>query len=273
MKKHLISILSALILLFGVMLMLYPIISDYWNSLHQSRAIAGYAGQIQTINDERYQQIWQEAEAYNHTLLYKGGARVLGEQEMIQYHSLLNPGENGIMGSLEIPLIKVSLPIYHGTDETVLQIAVGHVEWSSLPVGGQSSHCVLSGHRGLPSARLFTDLDQLSLGDQFILKIMNEKLVYEVDQIVVTNPEQTEELVIEEGEDFCTLVTCTPYGINSHRLLVRGKRVTIQEQAEILTISADAEVMKLPVRFLFVVFVLFAGMMLFAYQSLVKMKP
>ena len=144
------------------------------------------------------------------------------------------------MGYIEIPSIDVMLPIYHGTSEEVLQTAIGHIEGSSLPIGGPSTHCVISGHRGLPSARLFTDIDQLSEGDTFTLLVLDETLTYEVDQIRIVEPDDTSLLTIEEGQDLCTLVTCTPYGVNSHRLLVRGHRVENQETAGVLRITADA---------------------------------
>lgn len=150
------------------------------------------------------------------------------EEERAEYESLLNVSGNGIIGYIEIPMIQCSLPIYHGTEESVLQIAVGHIEGSSLPTGGAGTHCVLSGHRGLPSAKLFTDLDQLAEGDTFILRILDETLTYEVDQIRTVEPYELDDLGIEEGKDYCTLVTCTPYGINTHRLLVRGRRVDNQ---------------------------------------------
>ena len=144
------------------------------------------------------------------------------------------------MGYIEIPSIDVHLPIYHGTDDAVLQIAVGHLEWTSLPVGGESTHCVLSGHRGLPSARLFTDLDQLKEGDYFMLNILDETLTYEVDQIRIVEPQETDDLLIVEGEDLVTLVTCTPYGINTHRMLVRGRRIATEEVRAVRRVTADA---------------------------------
>ena len=153
---------------------------------------------------------------------------------------MLDISDNGIMGYIEIPSIKCSLPIYHGVDEAVLQIAVGHIEWTSLPVGGESTHCVLSGHRGLPSAKLFTNLDQLVVGDIFIMRVLDETLTYEVDQIRIVEPQDVEALKIVPGEDLCTLVTCTPYGVNTHRLLVRGHRVENQTDAAMIYVTADA---------------------------------
>ena len=164
----------------------------------------------------------------------------MSEEQKKQYEQLLNVSGDGIMGYIEIPSINCSLPIYHGTQESVLQIAVGHIEWSSLPVGGASSHCVVSGHRGLPSAKLFTNLDELSKGDTFMLRVLDEVLTYEVDQILIVEPQETGALQIEEGKDYCTLVTCTPYGINTHRLLVRGHRIDNIEEAKTIRVTADA---------------------------------
>ena len=165
---------------------------------------------------------------------------MLTNEQVAEYNELLNVGGNGIMGYIEIPSLKVVLPIYHGTDEGVLQVAIGHLQWSSLPIGGKSTHCVISGHRGLPSARLFTDLDQMAEGDIFLLRVLDEVLTYEVDQIRIVEPYQIQELLISEGEDLCTLVTCTPYGINSHRLLVRGHRIENLEAERTVRITADA---------------------------------
>ncbi len=165
---------------------------------------------------------------------------MLSEKQKERYETLLNVSDNGIMAYIEIPGLDCTLPVYHGTDEAVLQTAVGHLEWTSLPVGGLSSHCVLSGHRGLPSAKLFSNLDQLIEGDIFILRVLDETLTYEVDQILIVEPEDTDALQIVEGEDYCTLVTCTPYGKNTHRLLVRGHRIANQEEAEIANVTSEA---------------------------------
>ena len=173
-------------------------------------------------------------------LAENGTSYVLSEEQKNVYDQILDIGGTGIMGYIEIPVIGVTLPIYHGTSEGVLQIAVGHLEWTSLPVGGESSHSVVSGHRGLPSARLFTDLDELVVGDVFIFRVLDEILTYEVDQILIVDPDETSELKIKQGEDLCTLVTCTPYGVNSHRLLVRGHRVENQEEAQSIRVTADA---------------------------------
>lgn len=243
MKKKsdkLTTILLVVIGLAGLSLLLYPSVADYWNSFHQSRAIASYAEEVATLDEDKYGQLWTEAREYNDSLLERGNNYVLSDGQKAAYEQLLNVSDLGVMGYVEIPSIKCSLPIYHGTDEAVLQVAVGHLEWTSLPAGGQSSHCVVSGHRGLPSARLFTDLDQLEMGDIFMLRVLDEVLTYEVDQILIVEPQDTDALQIEEGADLCTLVTCTPYGVNSHRLLVRGHRIENLKQASNVRVTADA---------------------------------
>lgn len=240
MKKHLSTILLFLIFLIGLSLLLYPTFADWWNSLHQSRAIASYSEAVADIDDDRYKQIWDAAWEYNQSLIDRPNSFLLSEEQRLAYNQLLDVGGTGVMGYIEIPKIGVSLPIYHGTDAAVLQVAVGHLEWTSLPVGGAGSHCVVSGHRGLPSAKLFTDLDKMAVGDQFIMRILDEILTYEVDQVLIVEPHVTEDLLIEAGKDLCTLVTCTPYGINSHRMLVRGHRVTTQEAARVIRVTADA---------------------------------
>ena len=224
MRKHLTTIILILLLLTGLSLLLYPTVSDWWNSLHQSRAIAGYTEAVAGLDGESYDTWWVGAREYNEGLPHKKDRYRMTGEEKEGYESQLNVAGNGIMGYIEIPRIKCSLPVYHGTDEAVLQVAVGHMAGTSLPVGGGTSHCVLSGHRGLPSAKLFTDLDQMEEGDRFMLHVLDETLAYEVDQITVVLPEEVNDLELVEGEDYCTLVTCTPYGINTHRLLVRGKR-------------------------------------------------
>lgn len=239
-KKNLSSIILVLIFIIGLSLLLYPSFSDYWNSFHQSRAIASYAQTVTTIDDDQYEKMWAQAQEYNTTLAKKQNRWVLSEEEYEEYEGLLNIGGTGIIGYIEIPTIKVSLPIYHGVDEAVLQIAVGHIEGSSLPVGGEGTHCVISGHRGLPSAKLFTNLDEMEEGDLFMMRVLDETLTYEVDQIRIVEPEDLSALEIEEGKDLCTLVTCTPYGINSHRLLVRGHRVENMESANSIRVTADA---------------------------------
>ena len=240
MRKHLSTFFLILILLIGLSLLLYPSVSDYWNSFHQTRAIASYAEQVANLDNDTYDQLWEDARAYNRSLLLRDNAFLLSEEQKAEYARLLDVSGLGIMGYIEIPSIDVSLPIYHGTEESVLQIAVGHLDWTSLPVGGMSTHCVLSGHRGLPSAKLFTDLDRLVEGDVFMLRVLDEVLTYEVDQVLIVEPHETDALHIVEGEDYCTLVTCTPYGINTHRLLVRGHRIENIEEAKVVRVTADA---------------------------------
>lgn len=239
-KKGTVStIILILIFLAGLSLLLYPTVSDYWNSLHQSRAITDYAEHVADLDDETYEALWARAQDYNKTLLHRSGRFKLSDEELKEYNSLLSVSGTSVIGYVEITKINCYLPIYHGTDEEVLKRGVGHLEGSSLPVGGESTHCVISGHRGLPSAKLFTDLDQLEAGDTFVLYVLDETLTYEVDQIRIVEPQQIEELKIAEGEDYCTLVTCTPYGVNSHRLLVRGHRVENAVTSDV-RVTADA---------------------------------
>lgn len=240
MKRQGTTVILLLVFLIGLSLLLYPTFSDWWNSMHQSRAVASYVEEVAHIDTNQYEALWNEAWDYNASLVGRTNHFMLPDEQKAEYESILDIGGLGIMGYIEIPIIGVTLPIYHGTDDAVLQIAVGHLEWTSLPVGGESSHCVVSGHRGLPSARLFTDLDRLVVGDTFMFRVLDEILTYEVDQILIVEPHETDELLIQEGKDLCTLVTCTPYGINSHRLLVRGHRVENQEEAKTVRITSDA---------------------------------
>lgn len=243
MKKkgnHFTTLMLVALLLAGLSLLLYPSFSNYWNSLHQTRAIAGYAENVAALDEDQYASYWRAAQAYNDTLLERVTGFALTDAQQEEYDALLDISGLGIMGYIEIPEINCSLPIYHGTAESVLQIAVGHLEWSSLPVGGEGTHCVLSGHRGLPSAKLFTHLDQLREGDIFMLRVLDEVLTYEVDQILIVEPQETSALTVVPGEDLCTLVTCTPYGINTHRLLVRGHRIENLEEARTVRVTADA---------------------------------
>lgn len=240
-RKNFSTVLLLVTLMIGISLLLYPTISDYWNSFHQSRAIAGYAEAVAEMDTVDYEKIWNDAVKYNKELQTRSNHWFLTEEQQEEYESMLNVSDNGIMGYIEIPSIKVSLPIYHGVDEGILQVAIGHIEGSSLPVGRKGSHCVISGHRGLPSAKLFTDLDQLAEGDIFMLRVLDETLTYEVDQILIVEPNDMSSLEFDEEKDYCTLVTCTPYGINSHRLLVRGHRVANLEESEEIRVTADAQ--------------------------------
>ena len=269
MKKKDFSTIALIIVFFvGVSVLLYPTVSDYWNSLHQSQAIATYADSVENMDEQDYEKLWDAAVSYNQKLFQSGHGLGLKDEEKEEYNELLDVSGTGIMSYIEIPKIKCSLPIYHGTDEGVLQIAVGHIEGSSLPVGGLNTHCVLSGHRGLPSAKLFSNLDKLEEGDIFMIRTLDQTLTYEVDQIRIVLPDEVDDLKIEEGKDLCTLVTCTPYGINTHRLLVRGHRVANHEEAEAVRVTADAMMVDnrivaiciaVPVLVLLLIYVAFGG--------------
>ena len=221
---RLFTIILVSVMLAGIGLMAYPSLADYWNSFHQSRAVMSYAEHVSDMNAEEYNRLLSEAQAYNERFVENGLNWHLTEEEA-EYESVLDVDGSGVMGYIRIPKIDVMLPVYHGTEERILQTSIGHLEGSSLPVGGEGTHCLLSGHRGLPSARLFTDLDQLREGDTFTITVLNDTLTYEVDHIWIVEPEDLSHLTIEAGNDLCTLITCTPYGINTHRLLVRGHRI------------------------------------------------
>ncbi len=240
MKKHLITIMLFLVLLIGLSLVLYPSFSDWWNSRHMSRVITDYVNLIDDLEEDEYAGLLESAQEYNRSLLSRTNGYTTTPEQKEQYHKLLNIANNGVMGYIEIPSIGVSLPVYHGTDDTVLQVAIGHLDWSSLPVGGESTHCVVSGHRGLPSAKLFTHLDKVREGDLFMLRILDEVLTYEVDQILIVEPHEVDSLMISKGEDLCTMFTCTPYGINTHRLLVRGHRVANLKEKEVRHVISEA---------------------------------
>ncbi len=222
MKKTILVVLIGLLLVGGISLMLYPTLSDLWNKNNQSLAAQEYRAAVKAMSKEERQAMWAAAEDYNRRLYEQRGLASVSEALRAEYPGLLNIDGKGMMGILEIPKIKVCLPLRHTTEDKVLQDSVGHVETSSLPVGGANAHCILSGHTGLPSARLLTDLEQLQVGDEFTLEILGVRRRYEVDQILVVLPWELDALEIEAGQDYCTLVTCTPYGVNSHRLLVRG---------------------------------------------------
>ena len=224
----------------GLVLVLYPTVANYWNSMHQSKAIAHYSEVLADVSNEDYEKYLEEVRDYNRRIQDRDNVYVLSDEERAEYEDLLNVADNGVMGYIEIPFIEVVLPIYHGTSDAVLQIAVGHLDWTSLPLGGVSTHCVLSGHRGLPSAKLFTDLDKLMVGDVFMIRVLNEVVTYEVDQILIVEPSNIEPLQIVDGKDYCTLITCTPYGINTHRLLVRGRRIENAAQAVLVNVTAEA---------------------------------
>ena len=239
-KRHIFStLLSILILLAGAGLLLYPTVSDLWNSYHTSHAIAGYEQIVEKIPEADYSSYLEDAQKYNEALLTEHNRYEPTEEMAAWYNRLLDVDGSGQIGFVDIPKLNVKLPIYHGTSDSVLQVAVGHVEGSSLPIGGKGTHALLSGHRGLTTAKLFTDLPKMKIGDKFYIHVLNEKLTYEVDQIVTILPYELEELEIDPEQDYVTLITCTPYGINTHRLLVRGKRIANEvEQPEDPTSTA-----------------------------------
>lgn len=239
MRKKLPTILLVLIFMVGLSLLLYPTFSDYWNSLHQTRAVTAYSEAVAKLDETDYEALLSAADSYNRRLALTGTHWTLTEEELKEYNQMLFTSGDGVMGYVSIPKISVTLPIYHGTGEAVLQKGVGHLEGSSLPVGGVSTHAVLSSHRGLVSARLFTDLDQLEKGDLFTITVLNQTLTYEVDQILIVLPNEMDALTVKEGQDYCTLVTCTPYGINTHRLLVRGHRADTEDTTKIV-VPGDA---------------------------------
>ena len=230
------EILLICVLVVGVCMMAYPFVSDWVNDQNQTRAIATYEEAVADDSAQVKQQMWDDAVAYNGRLPRSNNRFTLTEEEKAEYDSILDVTGTGVMGYVEIPKINVRLPIYHGTDDTILQVAIGHIPGSSMPVGGKSTHCVISGHRGLPSARLFTDIDQLREGDYFTLHVLDQTLTNQVDQIRIVLPDELDQLAIEDGLDLCTLVTCTPYGVNTHRLLVRGHRV---DNAALLAVEGD----------------------------------
>ena len=252
-RKHRVSNwVLVLILIIGIGIAAYPAFSEYWNSLHQTRAIMGYAERVAEMTNEEYEQVWNAALDYNERLLEKPNRWAIDSDCLEDYETQLNVDATGNMGYISIPKIDVNLPMYHGTSDMVLQTSIGHITGTSLPAGSAhtdpedwlkpdfASHCVLSGHRGLPSARLFSDLDAMEVGDLFYLTILDQTLTYQVDRITVIEPEDMTELEIVPGKDLCTLMTCTPYGINTHRLLVRGSRVENEKNYLEVRVTADA---------------------------------
>lgn len=239
MKKHIFSIILVLIFVIGVSLLLYPSVANWWNTKVFNEEIAYYTSTVATADNTQLDEILDAARLYNQEHVLRGNSFIsLKNEALEEYNAQLSLDGNSMMGYLHIPKINSYLPIYHTTDESVLASGIGHIEGTSLPVGGESSHCVLSGHRGLPAARLFTDLDQIVVGDTFVMEIFGLTLTYEVDQILTVLPQELSQLQIVEGQDYCTLVTCTPYGVNSHRILVRGHRVA--NASGELRITADA---------------------------------
>ncbi len=239
LKKIIPNIVFSIIFLVGICIFLYPSVSNYINSRHQSKAISNYEEALAAISEEDYSTFWREANAYNEELAQKSLSFTLTDEELERYNRIMDPTGTGIIGYIEIENIGVNLPIYHGTEETVLQVGIGHLEGTSFPTGQKSTHTVLSGHRGLPSSKLFSDLDQMIVGDTFLLHILDQTFAYQVDQINIVLPEETNELAIVNNKEYVTLVTCTPYGVNTHRLLVRAKRVDYSEETKLI-VPADA---------------------------------
>ena len=239
MKKNRSTIILILIFLVGLSVMLYPTVSDYVNQRHQSRALASYDETVNEMSDADYTAYFEAADAYNQRLAATPNSFFTPEQ-VSGYDETLDVSGTGIMGYITIPRIGVELPVYHGTSDGVLQVAAGHLEGSSLPVGGAGTHAVISAHRGLPSAKLFTNLDELEAGDTFTITVLDRVLTYEVDRISIVLPTETDLLQPVEGQDYVTLMTCTPYGINSHRLLVRGRRIETPDKLKHIRVTADA---------------------------------
>ena len=238
-KKSIIStIILVLILIVGLSVMLYPIVSNWWNERVQTKAVAVYDKAVSELSENKYYEILKQAENYN-ARLAEFNSPLVEYKKLTDYNKILNISDTGVMGYVTIPKINVELPIYHGTSAEVLNVAVGHLEGSSFPVGGKSTHAVISAHRGLPSAKLFSDLNKLDKGDTFTITVLNEILTYEVEDTFIIKPEDTEKLNIVQGKDYVTLMTCTPYGVNSHRLLVRAHRIDTVYPNNI-KVSADA---------------------------------
>ena len=265
-KKNSTTIILILIAVVGAGLIAYPTFANWWNGFHQTRAVNTYVSVASDLGNEKYRMMINEAERYNDALAVSGVKWNLTEEEKAEYSSVLKVTDSGMMAYIDIPKVHITLPIYHGTEEKVLQVAVGHIAGTSLPVGGAGTHCVLSGHRGLPSAKLFTDIDKLAEGDTFTITVLDRTLTYEVDQIHIVLPYELNDLSIEPDRDLCTLVTCTPYGVNTHRLLVRGHRIE-NAQGEVNVIADALQVepvyiapfIALPLLFLLFIHMLFTS--------------
>ncbi len=234
------TIILVAIFFIGLSVLLYPTVSDFWNEKRQSQAIVNYDNMIENLTPEDYSEFFSQADSYNQKIRNMSFPFLSHKDLAEEYYSILDVNGDGMMGYITIEKIKIQLPIYHGTSDAVLNTAVGHVEGSSLPVGGESTHSVLSAHRGLPSAKLFTNLDKLEIGDVFTIRILDRTITYQVDQILIVLPSETDSLEIVRGEDYCTLVTCTPYGINTHRMLVRGTRIENIEPEKIINVITEA---------------------------------
>lgn len=262
-KVSITNILLVLIMLTGIGILAYPSVSDWWNSMHATQAIAGYVEAVETMTKEEKEAIFAKAKEYNESLP-NGVNFNISEEQYAEYASILDITGTGIMGYIQIQSIGVNLPVYHGVDEGILQIAVGHIPGSSFPIGGERTHAVMSGHRGLPSAKLFSDLDKLSEGDVFTVTVLDETFTYMIDQIRIVLPEETDDLAIVDGKEYATLVTCTPYGVNSHRMLMRGHRI-----ANIDGKATPADAVKIPTYIVIpavgipLLFIVLAGMLIY----------
>ena len=232
--------ISAIAMIGALGLIAYPTFSDWWNRMHQSYAVAGYVEQTKDMSGAERKAMLKAAHEYNERLAANGDRWHMTDAQKREYDETLDVTGTGIMGYITIPRIGVELPIYHGTSDAVLQVAAGHLEGTSLPVGGESTHAVISAHRGLPSAKLFTHLDRLEVGDTFTITVLDRELTYEVDKISIVLPTEVDELKVVDGKDYVTLMTCTPYGINSHRLLVRGRRIETPDKLKHIRVTADA---------------------------------
>ena len=265
MKKNKSTLILILVFFVGLSVMLYPTLSDYVNQRNQSRAVANYAQSVDTMTNADYSAYFDAADAFNAQVAANENALYRPDQ-LSGYYDTLDITGTGIMGYITIAKIGVELPIYHGTSDSVLQIAAGHLEGTSLPVGGASTHAVISAHRGLPSAKLFTNLDQLEVGDTFTITVLDRVLTYEVDKITIVLPTQTDDLLVADGKDYVTLMTCTPYGINTHRLLVRGRRVETPDQFKRIRVTTEAlkiePIIVAPVMALPMLLILLIGMLL-----------
>ena len=239
MRKHKTVIFLTIGFLVGICILLYPTLSDYWNSKTQSRAVTNYESVLENLDEDVYKSIFENAYAYNKAL-YETNYPLMDYKKVPGYYETLTITENNMIGYLKIDRISIELPIYHGTSDDVLNKGVGHLEGSSLPVGGENTHCVMSAHRGLPSSKLFTDLDRMEIGDTFQIVVLDQVLTYQVDFVKIIEPTDVSDLQIIEGGDYCTLFTCTPYGINTHRLLVRGIRIETIKEKPIIYVSNEA---------------------------------
>jgi len=273
-KKKISNIIWIVAFLGGLSLLLYPSVSNYWNSLYQSRAIAVYDSNLAKMTAADYEAEWEKAYEFQENLSNASNYKAYVDAHEDEYNAVLNVGGDGIMGYVEIPKINVRLPIYHGTDDTVLQVAIGHLEWTSLPIGEVGTHAVFSGHRGLPSAKLLTDMDKLSEGDYFVITVLDRTYTYEIDQILIVLPEETDELMPVEGKEYVTLITCTPYGINSHRMLVRGHRIDNIEGYTSASVHADALQIdgRLVMPFIAIVILILYALIMAIYRRFIKRK-